>query len=157
MDHPTQRHSRGHSRLSPSLRPPPGPPAHSEWGPPTVGKPQLPGMHSYYPWATATGANQELRRLRADLCLCYKILHGHLDTPVSNLFELDKSRQTRGHSWRLKVITPRLDSRLQFYSMRVVNPWNSLSQNTVDATSFGSFKALLQAECLDKFLVKTSG
>ena len=99
----------------------------------------------------------ELRRLRADLCLCYKILHGHLDTPVSNLFELDKSRQTRGHSWRLKAITPRLDSRLQFCSMRVVNPWNSLSQNTVDATSFGSFKVLLQAECLDKFLVKTSG
>ena len=95
----------------------------------------------------------ELRRLRADLCLCYKILHGQIDTPIQKFFELDNSRQTRGHNWKLKLTTSRLESRLHFYSQRVVSPWNFLSKNTVNATSFVSFKALLQLECLDKFLI----
>jgi hypothetical protein len=94
----------------------------------------------------------ELRRLRADLCLCYKILHGHIDTPIQNLFELDKTRQSRGHNWKLKSKIPRIDSRLHFYSFRVINPWNYLSQNTVDASSPTSFKALLELECLERFL-----
>jgi hypothetical protein len=86
----------------------------------------------------------ELRRLRADLCLCYKILHGQIDTPIKNLFEVDSSNQTRGHNMKLKSLVPRLDSRLHFYSLRVVNPWNHLSQSTVEASSFESFKARLQ-------------
>ena len=92
----------------------------------------------------------ELRRLRADFCLCYKILHGQVDTPIQ--LELDKARQSRGHKWKLKSKTPRIDSRLHFYSFRVINSWNYLSQNTVDASSPTSFKALLELECLDRFL-----
>ena len=30
----------------------------------------------------------ELRRLHADLCLCYNILHGNLDTEISLFFKL---------------------------------------------------------------------
>ena len=95
----------------------------------------------------------ELRRLRADLCFCYKILHNLIDTPIEKLFSLDRSGVTRGHNWKLKPTTPRLETRLHFFSFRVVNVWNSLSPPTVDATSFNSFRALLMTECLDPFLV----
>ena len=95
----------------------------------------------------------ELRRLRADLCLCYKILHGLVDTPINLFFEVDRSGLTRGHNWKLKPTTPRLDIRLRFFSFRVVNVWNSLSPSTVDATTFHSFRALLMSERLDSFLI----
>ncbi len=95
----------------------------------------------------------ELRRLRADLCLCYKIIHGYIDTPINKFFVLDNSGITRGHKWKLKPATPRLDTRLHFFSFRVVNAWNSLSAPTVDASSFNAFRALLMSECLDSFLI----
>ena len=94
----------------------------------------------------------ELRRLRADLCFCYKILHGLIDTPIHTFFVLDRSGLTRGHKWKLKPITPRLDTRLYFFSFRVVNVWNALSPPTVDATTFNSFRVSLMSECLDSFL-----
>ena len=45
----------------------------------------------------------ELRRLHADLCLCYNILHHNIDTPITKNFVIDKSNSTRGHSWKLKT------------------------------------------------------
>jgi ribonuclease P/MRP protein subunit RPP40 len=94
----------------------------------------------------------EKRRLWADLCLCYKILHGLVDTSVDNLFERDIASTTRGHTWKLKAKTPRIDCRLYFFSFRVVNAWNALSSHTVEATSFIAFRKLLRKECLDAFL-----
>ena len=94
----------------------------------------------------------EIRRLRADLCLCYKILHGQIDTPMQENFEINNSMPTRGHKWKLKATTPRLNIRQNFFSLRVINPWNSLSNDTVEAASFGTFRALLHLECLTKFL-----
>jgi len=95
----------------------------------------------------------ELRRLWADLCFCYKILRGHVDTPIGQFFVLDTAGQTRGHNWKLKTKTARLDSRLHFFSYRVVRVWNSLSPDTVNASSIFSFKALLRRENLDSFLI----
>ena len=95
----------------------------------------------------------ELRRLRAELYFCYKILHGLIATPLDKFFTLDRSGLTRGHSLKLKPIIPRLDIRLYFFSYRVVNVWNSLSPSTVEAASFNSFGALLNSECLDSFLI----
>ena len=42
----------------------------------------------------------ELRRLRADLCLCYNILHQKIETPAINLFTVDNSHSTRGYKWK---------------------------------------------------------
>jgi len=95
----------------------------------------------------------ELRRMWADLCFCYKILRGLVDTPIDQFFVLDQSGLTRGHNWKLKTQTARLDSRLHFFSYRVVKVWNSLSPATVDASSLCSFKALLRLESLDSFLI----
>ena len=96
----------------------------------------------------------ELRRLWADLCFCYKMLRSHVDTPIDQFFVLNTAEQTRGHNWKLKSKTARLDSRLHFFSYRVVRVWNSLSPDTVNASSIFSFKAFLRRENLDSFLIK---
>ena len=95
----------------------------------------------------------ELRKMRADLCLCCNIVHQNVDSAVSNFFEIDAFSQTRGHSWKLKSSVPRLDSRLHFFSYRITRAWNSLSEKTVSASSISSFKARLQLESFDKFLL----
>ena len=95
----------------------------------------------------------ELRRLHADLSLCYNILHENLDTEISKFFQGDISSKTRGHAWKLKISVPRLDSRLHYFSYRIINAWNALSQNTVDSSSIASFKSNLKMENLDNFLI----
>ena len=94
----------------------------------------------------------ELRRLHADLSLCYNILHGNLDTEISNFFQLDTSSKTRGHTWKLKIYVARLDVRLHYFSYRIINAWNALSQSTVDSSSIASFKCNLKTENLNSFL-----
>ena len=88
-----------------------------------------------------------------DLCLCYNILHKNVDTTISDFFHIETLSQTRGHSWKLKSFVPRLDSRLHFFSYRVTNVWNSLSEKTVSASSIVAFKNCLKSEPLDRFLV----
>jgi len=94
----------------------------------------------------------ELRRMWADLTFCYKILRGLVDTPIDKFFVLEKSRITRGHDWKLNTPTARIDSRLFFFSHRVVKVWNSLSPATVNAPSINTFKVHLRQENLDTFL-----
>ena len=89
----------------------------------------------------------ELRRLHADLCLCYNILHGNLDIEINLFLKIDSSCKIRGHTWKIKISVPRLDSRKHYFSYRVI--WNALSQKIVDYNSIASFKANLKSECLD--------
>jgi len=43
----------------------------------------------------------ELRRLRADLTLCYKILHGLVLLSSDDFFTIVRNRGTRGHNFKL--------------------------------------------------------
>ena len=95
----------------------------------------------------------ELRRLRADLLLCFKILHGFVCiNSVKSFFELDKDSITRGHPWKLKLNNARLNTRLHFFTNRTAKVWNSLSSTTVCAESVSSFKISLLNENLSTFL-----
>jgi hypothetical protein len=94
----------------------------------------------------------ELRRLKTDLILCYKILHGFVEINKDVLFALDPNNITRGHSWKLKMSNSRIDTRLHFYCNRVVRPWNSLSSDCVCSTSVNAFTISLELEDLSNFL-----
>ena len=84
------------------------------------------------------------RLLRCDLLKVWKCFSGVLCFEPSALFELAPQMGTRGHS--LKLVVPRagLDCRRRFFSVRVVELWNSLPQHVVCATTVGSFKAGLR-------------
>ena len=95
----------------------------------------------------------ESRRIRADLIMCYKMLHGLVDIDCSMFFKLADSSVTRGHQFKLcKPLCPSAFIASTFW-YRVVNTWNALPANIVSATSLTMFKARLNGLDLSKFAV----
>jgi hypothetical protein len=64
---------------------------------------------------------------------------------VANMFTLS-ANQTRGH--HLKLVKKRCNTtqRLNTFSMRIVDHWNNLSEDTVTANSINIFKSRLNEE-----------
>ena len=89
----------------------------------------------------------EVRRKRGDLIECYKILTGKENVdPLQFVHISDIKYDLRGHSLKLVANRSRLNIRQNFFSQRVVRPWNCFPQNVIDAPSVNSFK-----NRLDKF------
>jgi len=60
------------------------------------------------------------------------------------MFEPSTDNRTRGHSFKLKKHSSRLDLRKYFFFERVVNRWNELDEDTISATTIKMFKNRLQ-------------
>ena len=89
----------------------------------------------------------EIRRLRADLMLCFKMLKEFVDVDASELFErVAPDSMTRGH--RYKLVHPSVNVRQHFFAVRIIPVWNSLSSNVVEVESISCFKARLSREGL---------
>ena len=83
-------------------------------------------------------------RCRGDMIEVYKYLHGQYNIDVSFLPRTENSN--RGHSLKLQKQSSQLKVRHDFFSLRVVDLWNSLPESVVSAPSLNSFK-----NRLDKF------
>ena len=87
------------------------------------------------------------RRLRGDMIEVYKIMSGKYDEDASPKMMEAVDARTRGHSKKLAV--QRADGghslRQQFFTLRVVKPWNSLPESVVCAPSVAVFKAGLDS------------
>lgn len=94
----------------------------------------------------------QLRRLRADLILCYQIIHGLVDLPFDSYFKYAPHGPTRGHQWKLYLPLARLDLRKSTFAVRVVPVWNSLSESVVSAPSLHIFRHRLLNTDLSPFL-----
>jgi len=68
----------------------------------------------------------ELRRLRADLVTCYRIINGLLDIPFDTFFRLVDYRCTRGHPLKLFLPDSRINARAYSFPVRVIALWNRL-------------------------------
>ena len=88
----------------------------------------------------------QYRRRRGDMIVMYNLMHGRVGLKKEDFFTSPQVTQTRGHP--LKVVKPRSQSRVRMnhFSSRVVNDWNSLPAEVVCAPSVDSFK-----HRLDKF------
>ena len=83
----------------------------------------------------------EMRRLRADLLEVFKIMHGLEGLDREDIFTLQEGGHgTRGHSLKIFKQRARLTVRKFFFSQRVVQEWNNLSQEAVQAGSVNIFK-----------------
>ena len=80
------------------------------------------------------------RRVRGDLIEVFKILKGFSKVDYKTWFELSDNSRTRGHGYKLIKSRSRLDIRKHFFSQRVVNVWNSLPSEVVEAESVNAFK-----------------
>ena len=80
------------------------------------------------------------RRKRADMLEVYKILNGFSNVDGETFFQLNKREGSRGHS--LKLVVPKANTNIRHhgFSHRIVNTWNSLSEEVVSADSINSFK-----------------
>ena len=85
------------------------------------------------------------RRLRGDMIETYKMLHGHYDSRCIPSLQLASDRPTRGHSFKLYKPAVCSGPRAHSFSIRIVNPWNSLPDHVVTAPSINSFKNRLDS------------
>ena len=83
--------------------------------------------------------SMKYRRMRGDMIMVYEVLNGY-EPSLKHLFEADNNSITRGHDFKLKKPPFKTIIRQLFFNNRVVNNWNSLSFDVVNATSINSFK-----------------
>jgi len=83
------------------------------------------------------------RRNRADVIEVFKLCKGHTLLSLDRFFQLDTDRRTRGHSLKICKLCFHKDIRKYFFSVRVINRWNSLSEDVMQS-SVNMFKRHLQ-------------
>ncbi len=84
----------------------------------------------------------KLTRLKmTTLIEVFKILHKKYDSRAcQGILHLDTNTRTRGHAYKLKKFQCNREIRLHSFGHRVVNPWNSLPSQVVEAPSLDAFE-----------------
>ena len=85
----------------------------------------------------------QYRRTRADMVEVFKIMNGIDKSDKDQLFTVQSESRTRGHTQKLIKKQFRLDLRKHFFSQRVVDEWNSLSEEIITSETVNQFKARL--------------
>jgi len=80
------------------------------------------------------------RRVICYLILCYKYLHGLVETNNCNFIRIYQSSRTRGNRMKLYKEQCSIDARHQFFTNRIVDIWNSLPAAVVLSPSVAVFK-----------------
>ena len=78
----------------------------------------------------------------------FKIVNGYEDVDKNMFFKLKEGSRTRGHEAAFAKEQCRFDIRKFSVSQRVINEWNKLPNECVDASSVNMFK-----NRIDKYLI----
>ena len=82
----------------------------------------------------------EMRRLRSDLIKVFKIMHNLEGVEREDFFQLRTATGRRGHSLTILKQHCGLNVRKYFFTHRVVDTWNKLSEDTVNSKTVNSLK-----------------
>jgi hypothetical protein len=96
----------------------------------------------------------EIRRIRADLVMIYKMYHEKVNLKFNEFFTVDTHNKTRSNGLKLEYEKPRLDIRKYCFSVRTAKIWNQLPSSIVLAKSLKTFRTELNKFDLSRF---TSG
>jgi len=75
--------------------------------------------------------------------MCYKILHHFVYIPQDYFFIISNVKITRGNSFKLTVPNSKIDACADFFPVRIIDAWNWLSDENVNASSIFSFYYIL--------------
>ena len=90
----------------------------------------------------------ETRRLRGDQIEVFKIVNGYKDVDRSMFFKLKEGSRTRGNKAALVKEQCRLDMRKYSFDT-VINEWNKLPNDCVNASSVNLFK-----NRIDRYMIR---
>ena len=83
----------------------------------------------------------EDRRIRGDMILTYRLINGMEKVDYHKFFSLQNNHYNlRGHNQKIVKTNVRLDVRKYFFSKRVIDKWNSLTEYEISAPSTAVFK-----------------
>ena len=88
--------------------------------------------------------------IRGDMIMSYQILHHNIHVPEELLPLHPPDDRTRGHSLKLRKDRVLKSVRRNFFSVRVVNDWNSLPESVVSAPTVNAFKSRLDRHWRDR-------
>ena len=95
------------------------------------------------------------RRKRGNMIQVYKIVKGFVRIDTNKLFEIREKSRTRGHCFKMyKEHAVRL-ARKNNFPQKIINNWNSLPDEVVNAPSINVFKERLD-EYWKEYLYETS-
>ena len=83
------------------------------------------------------------RRLRGDMIRVYNLINGGIDQDHTQFFILDRDSRTRGHAFKLKKPDATTRPRRTSFGVRIVDEWNALPRNVVEASTLNAFKSSL--------------
>ena len=95
----------------------------------------------------------QCRRIKADLILCYNLLHHRVETNFNKFFTLSENTQLRGNKFKLVKSKFASVRDANFFANRVVNIWNALPDSIVTAGSISSFKHRLKSFDFSNFTI----
>ena len=94
-------------------------------------------------YSLVTVLTLETRRLRGEQIEVSKIFNGYEDVDRNMFFKPKEGSRTREYKAALVKEQCRLDMRKYSFSQRVINEWNKLPNDCVNASSVNMFKIKL--------------
>ena len=85
-------------------------------------------------------------RLRGGLIEVFKIVKDFSGVIFDSCFQYAEQGSTRGHRFKIFKLRFNTNKRSVFFSQRIINEWNNLSENVVEAESVNAFKNRLDGE-----------
>lgn len=94
----------------------------------------------------------ELRRLKHDLIMIFKIVHNFVAMDFSDFFALSDYTRTRGHDFKLSKPICNNNARQFTFACRRIDVWNALPASVFNCVSIDGFKRNLHYIDFTKFL-----
>ena len=94
------------------------------------------------------------RRLRGDMISTYKIINGLIKVDKDQLLPMHGNPSTRSHNQQLKGQIVKGNMRKNFFTQRIVFPWNNLTNYTISSDTVNTFKGRYDKEVLGNYIKK---